>query len=455
MSPSHNPSLTMDDQLLDIELTPADENQKSMAQLWHGLKLTQALRWSGSIILAAAAIAFMYQGIYSFSPMTRHWIMLAVCLLLGLFGMVTGNLLKEEKGARLFLGLAAASFPVLASQLGAMFFSMFGSPPAGMPQPLVFTLTNSSMLLLVTGLTLAIIIPMSHLAFRILARPQAGTLTLMYTLANLCLLVPLRVDFWISAIIALVAGALFWIDSRTLSKDFRLDSFEGRASRFMLSGPLAVMIGRSFFYPMDPAYYGVMLLVSGACFAFYWGRVARKNWARKVNRIAGLTAMAAGWWVCFTQVLDSFDIGEAAAIYLGLLPLAAVLAGHSLISTGKTARYQRTAAAMIALASVFSVHCIQATIPASVAAIVTGAAVLLLGALAADKPVLFIGGLTAVIGLGNLSVLAFRMHINHAWLILAVIGISVMFCASLIETKRLWRFLKRSSIWGILQQSEN
>lgn len=165
--------------------------------------------------------------------------------------------------------------------------------------------------------------------------------------------------------------------------------------------------------------------------------------------------MAAGWWVCFAQVLDSFDIGEAAAIYLGLLPLAAVLAGHSLISAGKTARYQRMAAAMIALASVFSVHCIQATIPASVAAIVTAAAVLLLGTLVAEKPVLFIGGLTAVIGLGNLSLLAFRMHINHAWLILAVIGISVMFCASLIETKRLWRFLKRSSMWGILQQSGN
>ena len=108
--------------------------------------------------------------------------------------MVTGNLLKEEKGARLFLGLATASFPVLASQLGAMFFSMFGSPPAGMPQPLVFTLTNSSMLLLVTGLTLAIIVPLSHLAFRILAAPQAGTLTFMYTLANLCLLIPLRID---------------------------------------------------------------------------------------------------------------------------------------------------------------------------------------------------------------------------------------------------------------------
>lgn len=455
MSLPHNPSLTMNDELFDIDLTPTDENPKRIAHQWHGLKVTQTLRWSGSILLATAAIAFMYQGIYSFAPMTRHWIMLAVCLLLGLLGMVTGNLLKEEKGARLFLGLAAASFPVLASQLGAMFFSMFGSPPAGMPQPLVFTLTNSSVLLMITGLTLTIIIPVSHLAFRILARPQAGILTITYTLANLCMLIPLRDDIWISAIITPVAGALFWFDSSKLSKDFRLDSFEGRASRFMLSGPLAVMIGRSFFYPMAPAYYGLMLLVSGACFTLYWGRVARKNWIRRASRTAGITAMAAGWWICFTQMLAYFYIGTAAAIYLGLLPPAAALAGHSLMSSCKTARYQRMTAAITALASVIIVHYSQATVPASVVAAVTAAVVLVLGTLVAEKPVMFIGGLISVIGLGNLSVLAFRLHISHAWLILAIIGIGVMFCASLIETKRLWRFLKRSSVWGMLQQSEN
>jgi hypothetical protein len=277
----------------------------------------------------------------------------------------------------------------------------------------------------------------------------------MYTLANLCMLIPLRDDIYISAIIALVAGALFWIDSRTLSKDFRLDSFEGRASRLMLSSPLAVMIGRSFFYPMEPAYYGVMLLVSGACLTFFWGRAARKNWVRRASRIAGLTTIAAGWWVCYMQILGSFDIGAAAAIYLGLLPLAAILAGHSLVSTGKTARYQMMSAAMIALAGVIFVHCIQATISGSVVAIVTAAAVLVLGTLVAEIPVLVVGGLTAGIGLGNLCILAFRMHMGHAWLILAIIGISIMLGASLIETKRPWNLLKHNSMWGILKPSKS
>ena len=448
LSNNQNPAMV-------LEPTPSAQSRIPFADRLHGLKPADTLRWVGGMILAAAAVAFMLQGIYSFSPMTRHWLMLAVCLMLGIFGMVTGNVLKEQKGARLFLGLAAASFPALASQLGAMFFSVFGSPPAGMPQPLVYTPANSSLLLVITGLTLAIIVPVSHLAFRILARPQAGTLTMVYTLANLCILIPLRVDFWISAIITCAAGVVLWVDHTKFSRDFRLDSFEGRASRLMLSGPLAVMITRTFFYPMDPVYYGCMLLLSGSCFTFCWGRIARKNWLRKASRIGGLMAMTAGWLVCFGQILNSYDIGEAFIVYLGLLPLSVVLVGHSFAYTGKMAKYQRLAAAVIALIGVLFAHGAEATIQTSMVALGSAAAVLALGTLVAEKRMILIGAITGILGLGNLGLLAFQMQTGYAWLILAIIGIGVMFGASLMEVQRSWRFLQNSSLWGKLNRSSN
>lgn len=108
---------------------------------------------------------------------------------------------------------------------------------------------------------------------------------------------------------------------------------------------------------------------------------------------------------------------------------------------------------MTALASVIVAHCSQATVPVSVMAVVTAAAVLVLGTLVAEKPVLYIGGLAGVIGLGNLIILAFRIYIGHAWLVLAIIGISIMLAASLIETKRPWNVLKNNSIWGMLKQT--
>ncbi len=453
MSPSNSTSLTLEARVPDLSLPPHAESPSSKAYPWQDHKLTKVLRWCGGIILAAAAAAFMYQGIYSFTPMTRHWIMLAVCLLLGLCGMLTGNLLKEEKGARLFLGLAAASFPVLGSQLGAMYYSIFGLPPVGMPAPLVFTMADSGVLLFATVLTLAIVLPVSHLAFRILARPQAGCLGMMYALANMCMLIPLRDDFWASAVITIVAIAIFWIDSTRFARDFRLDSFEGRAARLMLSGPLAVMIGRSFFYPMAPVYYGFMLLLAGACFSFHWGRVARRTWLRGTNRIAGLVAMAAGWLICCVQIVAAVKIGPAASIYLAVFPIAAAVAGQSFLSSENPAHCQRILAALLVLTGAFIAHLTQSTLPTSVVAIAGAAAILALGTLVAEALVLFLGGLTAVIGVGNMSIMAFQMHVGYAWLILAVIGIGVMLCASLIETKRPWRFLKQSAMWGALKPS--
>ncbi len=240
-----------------------------------------------------------------------------------------------------------------------------------------------------------------------------------------------------------------------LANDFRLDSFEGRAARLMLSGPLAVMIGRSFFYPMDPAYYGFMLLLTGACFTFHWGRVARKTWVRRVNRVNGLIAMAVGWLVCCVQILEAIVYGPAASIYLVWLPVAAMLAGQSFLSSNKPAHAQRIIAATIVLAIVLIAHLTQATILTSVVGIAAAAAILVLGTLVAEVLIIFLGGLTAVVGLGNLSILAFQMHISYAWLVLAIIGISVMLCASLIETKRPWIFLKQSAIWGALRPSSD
>jgi len=129
---------TIDYQVPDLK---QENDETSVAPPPHPkLELTRLLRWGGGIVLATAAITFMYQGVYSFAPMMRHWIMLAICGLLGSLGVITGTMLDDEKGARAFLGLSAACFPVLSSQLGAMFFSLFGHPPLGMPHPFIFSL---------------------------------------------------------------------------------------------------------------------------------------------------------------------------------------------------------------------------------------------------------------------------------------------------------------------------
>jgi hypothetical protein len=413
-------------------------------------ELTRVLRWGGGIVLAAAAVAFMCQGVHSLTPMTRHWVMLAICGLLVLLGVVTGTVLNEEKGARAFLGFAAACFPVLASQLGAMFFSLFGQPPLGMPQPLVFSFLTSAKVAAVTGLTLAVVVPAGYLAFRVLARSQAGLLTGMFTAANLLILLPVRESRWIGAIVAAVAGGMYWIDRTRLGKDFRLDSFEGRMARLMLSLPLGVMMGRTLFYPVSAAFLGVMLALPGAYLAFHLGSTAGKESARKLCRFTGLMGLGAGWLVFLLPVLDSPAWGQGVKAYLVLLPMAALLGIQSIVSGGPAGATYRSAAAAVALLGVVVAHFCEAVPMMSLAGIAVALAVAATGTLAGERPVFVLGFLAAAVSLGNFGIHAVRLHTGYAWVALALLGIGVIFSASLLEKGRARQIMK-TTLWGRLK----
>jgi len=439
---------TVEQEQLDLQLEQIFDEAPAATLLHSKPELTRVLRWVGGGVLTVAAITFMCQGVYSFAPMTRHWIMLAICGLLGLLGVVTGTVLNEEKGARAFLGFAAASFPVLASQLGAMFFSLFGRPPLGMPQPLVFSLFTYSKVMAVASLTLAVVVPVSYLAFRILARSQAVLLSGAFTLANLCILLPVREGIWVAAIISAVACSIYWADCARLRRDFRLENFEGRVARLMLTAPLMVMIGRTFFYTVGSTFYGIMLGLSGAYLAFHWGRVAQRNDIKTMCQLVGIVGIVAGWVTCLLPILDNIVLGGGMTSYLILLPIAAILGTQSLVAESQAATTYRGAAAIVALLGVVFAHWIEAAPMTSIVGVAVAIATVTAGTLAGEKPVFAFGLLAAAISLGNFCLQAFKLHGNYAWVALALIGIGVMFSASLIEKGRTRSFLKGASLWG-------
>lgn len=414
-------------------------------------ELTGMLRWVGGIVLVIAAIAFMVQGVYSLTPMTRHWLMLTICALLGVLGVACGTLLDDEKGARAFLGLSAASFPVLASQLGAMFFSLFGHPPPGMPQPLLFSAMASSKVMAAACLTLAVILPVSYLAFRILARSRAALLTGVFTMANLTLLIPVRQGLWLGVLISAVAGLLCLFDSRFFGKDFRLESFEGRAARIMLVGPLAVLLGRSLFYPVGSGFYGLMLALAGAYLAFYWGRSAGSTIAKGLCQMIGFSGLAGGWLISLFSYPGVFSMDQGTMIYLMLLPIAAVLVMQSLICDGPLSAYYQHAGAVIALLAVAVAHWLSASPAVSLIGAVSAGALVLTGTLAGERSICLLGLLMAFISLGNFGLQMFRLHGSFAWAALALIGIAVMFSASLIEKRPGAGLFKNNFLWGRLK----
>jgi hypothetical protein len=411
----------------------------------------RVLRWGGGIMLAVAAVAFMCQGVHSLAPMTRHWIMLSICGLLGLLGVVTGTVLKEEKGARAFLGFAAASFPVLASQLGAMFFSLFGRPPLDMPQPLVFSLTTFAKVASVAGLTLAVAVPVSYLAFRVLARSQAGLLTSVFTAANLLILLPVRESMGVAALITAAAAGMYWVDRVRLGRDFRLKSFEGRVVRMMLAIPIGVIVGRAVFYPSGAVFCGVMLALPGAYLAYHWGCAAKKERTRKLCRFFGLVAMGAGWIVVLLPILDSAAWGQGEKAYLILLPMATMLGVQSLLAGGPAGAGYRNTAAAVGLCAVVAAHWFEAGTFVSLAGIVVAMTIVAAGTLAGERPVFMLGLSASAVSLGNFFLQALRLHTGYAWVALATLGIGVIFSASLLEKGHTRRLMQAIPLWGRLK----
>ncbi len=435
----------------DLVLHLALESEKThVPEFTHPRKpeITRVLRWGGGLVLTAAAVAFMCQGVYSFAPITRHWIMLAICGLLGLLGIITGTMLNEEKGARAFLGFAAASFPVLSSQLGAMFFSLFGRPPQGMPTPLVFSLASSSTVITITALTLVILVPVSFLAFRILARSQAFLLTGSFTAANLCILLPVREGIGLGVLIAAISLGIYCIDTTFFQRDFRLENFEGKVARLLLAAPLVVILGRTFFYTVNHTFFSLLFALLGTYLSFHWGRVAKSISIRKGCRLTGMACLAAGWLTFLLPSLHWTSEGHGWMTFLILLPLAAIPGIQSLVTDDEEAVIYRTTAGVIALLAVGLTHWLEATsmvsLVGSVVAILTIAAGTLMG-----EKLLFFNGLSAlIISLGNFCLQAVTLHSSYAWIALALVGISVMFSASLIEKGRKISSLKGYYLWG-------
>jgi hypothetical protein len=428
-----------------------DEEVEIPAPARPKLHLASVLRWGGGIFLAAAALAFMFQGFHSFDPMTRHWLMLAICGLLGGMGLATGMLLKEEKGARLFLGFAAAAFPALSSQLAAMLHSILGQAPPGMPRPLVFSLVNVSLVAAIAAVTLVLAVSISFLAFKIMARTRASAFTGLYTLGNLCVLLPFRDDVGVGVLLGLLAAFLLWADTAWFRGDFRLNTFEGAVSRLMLVAPPAVIVGRTLFYPMSDAFHGALLVLAGGFLAFFWSHFAARPGVKRLCQLLGQVGMAVGWMICLYARLLTLPMGEGMAVYMALLPVGLVLGLQSLLEEGRAARFYRLCGIFAAFLAVFFAHWLGATSAVSVVGIVAALAMVSIGTVAGEMDVFAFGVVAGAMGLGNFAYQAVQMHSSYAWAALALIGIAVMFSASLIERKQGWIWLKKKIPWGGLK----
>ncbi|MBD3419611.1 MAG: hypothetical protein GF398_05775 [Chitinivibrionales bacterium] len=394
------------------------------------------MRWGGGIVIAASAISFMLQGVYSMSPLTRHWVFLAIALLFGILGLITATILKEHKGSRSFLGIAVAAFPVLCSQLGAMYFSVFGSPPDPMPQPLVFTSVTFATVAAISLVTLAVFLPICYFGFKVFAGPRAKLLTGIYVLSNCGLLIPVRHGIGLAAVLLCVSLALHLIDTYNFSLDFRLKNFEGYVSRVLPAIPLAILVARSTYYDTGPFFKAVLFGMFGAYLSFHCGRIARKVAVLRFFQAAGMSGLILGWGFFAFPVLGDINAGVRGGIMLLVIPWALIIGAHALIGRGVAPATYVNTAAVVACSGLVFLHLIDSAPVNSLVSLALAACIIAVGILNGQKVAFMLGCTVSLLCIVNVSVKVIDMHGSFAWIGLAVIGMLVLLLASLAEKSK-------------------
>ena len=215
------------------------------------------LRIFGAIAVLASMSMFLMQGWSDTNDFERFCMMIGQTFLLGVGGFAMIKMFKEKKGARLFFGLSLVSVTTNFTTLGALVYSIFKRDDLSVAYPdfalWQWQVDSTLTAMLSVGIAILFLVPLSLLAFSVLARPAAKQLTLWYTAMNLLLLIPVRET---AVIMLLVGVAGLGLMQLFLSKKNRLIDLslftwktqEGRYARLILFVPLVIMLARSSFY---------------------------------------------------------------------------------------------------------------------------------------------------------------------------------------------------------------
>ncbi|MCG8013566.1 MAG: hypothetical protein JAY64_17980, partial [Candidatus Thiodiazotropha weberae] len=196
------------------QLTPTNSDMDSDAteasgwrsQLMQKFEISTLMRLLGGGITFVAIVMFLFQRWDDATDLLRYSMIMGETILLTILGLATSIWLKEQKSARVFLGLSLVSTSAVFTILGAMIYSQIQWLPvdAHLPDYARWVADSSQSLFWLLSGSLVILVAQSMFSFSVLARPAARRLTLLMMLNVILLILPTR-EMWITTLLLLPA----------------------------------------------------------------------------------------------------------------------------------------------------------------------------------------------------------------------------------------------------------
>ena len=403
--------------------------------------VSQVLRAFGAFLVVAATSTFMLQHWNDGSDVTRYLTLLGLTGTLAVAGFICGIGVREARGARTLLALVITAVPIHFAVLGGLLQSQFPWDQV-MSATAPWNAQAPESALMLTGIGLTVLLPLTWLSMKALARPHALWLAGALLLANLPVLIPIRDPGLVGWLIAGMLVMVSVIEQRAAKLGYAMHTLEGRFIRLMMVVPVVVVTSRALLW-YEPTFLFIGLaVVSSALAAFAWVPKAGRN-ASEVAALQGVLATLAviGWVFLGRAIVDALVPPQELILLMFGLPAAALLMFLSTRCVSAGAGY-RLAAVLIAVGSALlnaiAYWNVSQVSIAGLACLLTGIAALAYGIMSERKIPLGLGALAALVGFLELLIAAIEFeHLLH-WGSLAGIGIALIFVAAFCE-----RYAKR------------
>ncbi|MGE9295393.1 MAG: hypothetical protein ACQKBV_03810 [Puniceicoccales bacterium] len=424
---------------LDSSTHSAPETKRD---IWPSLPVL--LRWLGAITLISSALTFVLSDWMTTHQLLRYGQFLGFTMLLSACGWFCITRCRDDKGARTFFALTAALLPAHFAQLGGMFYANAqnrASNFTGMREAFRFETLPPGELWITLAIAVVVLLPLTYFGFAAMARKQARTLTIVYALANVALLLPIRSPNWIALIGFAMLGGLVWADHRYFATQSRMKTWDGIAMRTLLFAPYGLLIGRNLvlhnnlFGGESDLLISLMLATLGGAFYLLLPKLTQNVKSQETARVFAIFPTVAAWafvangaWLYGHPILD-----DNLVIPLVILPVFAIAAAMSW-QLNQTARSIRNLAALGGMLAALAQLVIFGEATASLLAVLTGLVVTLSGYALRERTVFRIG--LAGLGLGLLYHLRYAVELYHGpflWISLGVTGVTVLLASSFLE----------------------
>lgn len=198
------------------------------------ISISEIFRITGAFAVLASMSLFLLNGWSEGNDINRYLKLLAQTGLLSSAGLLLSFVLKENKGARLFLALSLISIVANFTILGALTYSMFQLDENLIQYPSIVTWEAVNPLAFWPVFAGAVVLLglLTRFSLSIFARKIAAPLSISFLLMNALLLIPLRSSLAVSIIgTTAVALAFYAIKHFSQNKDFIMTT----ESKFALS----------------------------------------------------------------------------------------------------------------------------------------------------------------------------------------------------------------------------